>query len=163
MDMTYASYDQSSDAQSIGNKFKWTLVPYPKDLHGVLQLNATAIFKGPHNPPSKYAAEFDFIKWLSTNSAALKVQGELSSPTYKPALQQWLAHPPADWAGVNRPATIAALSRSPYDYDGQAYTEVWTMFGNDVTSMIEGSTSINAGIKAVQSQGNSDLSALRAP
>lgn len=163
MDITYASYDQQSDAESIGNKFKWTLAPWPSNLHGVLQLNATAIFKGPHNPPSHYVAEFNFIKWLATNSAALKVQGQLSSPAYKPALQQWLAHPPADWAGVNRAATIAALSRSPYDYDGQAYTEVWTMFADKVTSMIEGSTSISSGIKAVQSQGTADLAALKAP
>ena len=93
----------------------------------------------------------------------MKLQGQLSSPAYKPALQQWLAHPPADWQGVNRSASIAALARSPFDYDGQAYTEVWTMFANEVTSMIEGSTSIATGIKSVQSQGNSDLGALRGP
>lgn len=163
MDITYASYDQQSYAQSIGNKFQWTLVPFPKNLDGVLQLNATSIFKGPRNPSRQYPAEFDFIKWLSTNLAALKLQGQLSSPAYKPALQQWLAHPPADWQGVNRSASIAALARSPFDYDGQAYTEVWTMFANEVTSMIEGSTSIATGIKSVQSQGNSDLGALRGP
>ena len=160
MDITYASYDQASDSQEIGSKFQWTVVPFPSDMDGSMQLNATSILKGPNNPPSKYQAEFNFINWLSTNSAALKLQGQLSSPAYEPALSQWLAHPSADWANVNRPATIAALSRSPYGYDGRAYTEVWTMLGNELTSMISGQTSIPAGISDIQSQGNADLSSL---
>lgn len=153
MDITYASFDQTSFAQGIGNKFAWTQVPYPSDMHGVLQENATGIVQGGPNSPAKYQAEFDFVKWLATNPVAAKVQGSLSLPAYLPAEKQWQAHPPADYADANREAIVATIPRSPYNLDGANYTQVWTMFGNVLSGMTGGNMSIEAGIKDTQSLG----------
>jgi ABC-type glycerol-3-phosphate transport system substrate-binding protein len=153
MDISYVSYDQASYAQSIGDKFAWTQVPYPSDLHGVLQENATGIIKSSPNSSSKYVAEFAFVKWLATNPAATKIQGGLSSPAYSPAEKQWLSYPSGDFANANVTGIVATLSRSPFVYDGQAYTQVWTMFGNLLSGMLSGKTSLASGIDSIQSQG----------
>jgi ABC-type glycerol-3-phosphate transport system substrate-binding protein len=157
MDLSYASFDQTPFAAGIGKKFSWTEVPYPKDMHGVLQEDATGIMKGAPNSPAKYQAEFDFVKWLATNPEATAAQGSISLPAYLPAEKQWLAHPPADYAAANRPAIAATIPRSPYDVDGLNYTQVWTMFGNELSGMITGGTGIDAGIRDTQSQGSSIL------
>lgn len=54
-------------------------------------------------------------------------------------------------------AIVATIPRSPYDVDGLNYTQVWTMFGNELSGMITGGTSIDAGIRDTQSQGSSIL------
>lgn len=153
MDITYASFDQTSFAQGIGNKFAWTEVPYPSDMDGVLQENATGIVQGGPNSPAKYQAEFDFVKWLATNPVATQAQGSLSLPAYLSAENRWLAHPPADYAGANREAIVATIPRSPYNLDGLNYTQVWTMFGNVLSGMTGGNMSVEAGIRDVQSLG----------
>ena len=134
MDMTWVSYLQDSWTSQIGSRFKWAIAPFPADWHGVLQANYTAISQASTNK----AAAWQFVQWVSTNPSALKILGQFSSPTYLPALKQWLAHPPAAWASVDRAATIAAVPRSPYDYDGGVYTEIWTRFGTALQKMQRG-------------------------
>jgi multiple sugar transport system substrate-binding protein len=157
MDITYVSYDQASFAASIGNKFQWTQVAYPKDMHGVLQENATGIIKGSPNSSSKYAAEAAFVEWLATNPQATKIQGGLSAPAYLSAETSWLKDPPGAFKGANVKQIVSALPRSPFVYDGQQYTQVWTMFGNLLSGMLSGKTSLASGIANIQSQGTSIL------
>lgn len=134
LDQIWVSYDQDSWASQIGSRFHWAVAPFPSDWHGVLQDNNVAIAQSSTNK----AAAWQFAKWLATNPAATKIQSQFSSPAYLPALKTWMAHPPAAWAHVNRPATIAAIPRSPYDYDGGVYTQIWNNFATAFQTMQRG-------------------------
>jgi multiple sugar transport system substrate-binding protein len=148
MDMGWVSYDQDFFTSEIGSRFKWGIAPFPADWHGVLQANYTAISQASTNK----AAAWQFVQWVSTDPSALKILGQFSSPTYLPALKQWLAHPPAAWAHVDRAATIAAVPRSPYDYDGGVYTEIWTRFGTALQKMQRGA-SVKQTLQSFQQEG----------
>jgi len=148
MDQTWVSYDQDSWATQIGSRFKWGVAPFPADWHGVLQANYTAISQSSTNK----AAAWQFAKWLTTDPAALKILGQFSSLAYRPALNDWLAHPPAAWANVDRAATIAALPRSPFDYDGGVYTQIWNRFTTTLQQM-QGGQSVNQTMQGFQQEG----------
>ncbi len=157
MDLTYAAYDQASYDQAVGNKFQWTVVPYPSGTFAPLQLNAAAIVAKEQNSPSKYKAEFAFVQWLAENPQATALEGQLAGPAYLPAEQAWLSHPPSDWASVNRQAVQAANGRSVYGYDGGKYTEVNVLAGNVMDSMLLGQISVAKGVQEIQSQGKAIL------
>jgi ABC-type glycerol-3-phosphate transport system substrate-binding protein len=157
MDLTYAAYDQASFSQSIGSKFLWTLVPWPSDGHGVLQLNAGAIVRGNHNSPSLYPAEFAFIKWLAEDPQATALQGELASPAYLLAEHKWLTSPPSDWVGVDRSAVNAALARSPYIYGGGGVQQVETDAEQEFDAMLDGKVSVSQGLQTITSEGTAAL------
>jgi ABC-type glycerol-3-phosphate transport system substrate-binding protein len=136
MDMGWVSSLQDPWTSQAGSRFTWAIAPFQADWHGVLQANYTAISQA---SPNK-AAAWQFVQGVSTDPGAMKILGVFSSPAYLPALQQWMAHPPATGAGVDRAANIAAVPRSPYDYDGGVYSEIWGI----ATTGLKGSSRLTA-------------------
>jgi len=88
----------------------------------------------------------------NVNYGVSKILGPFSSLAYRPALNDWLAHPPAAWANVDRAATIAALPRSPFDYDGGVYTQIWNRFTTTLQQM-QGGQPVNQTMQGFQQEG----------